>query len=168
MHAEKEIKNQLVDSHQSKAWHTTNSLRNSSPSFPHKYLPYVTLPFLRLQTCHYDLQLGTLFFSHTQTFCSPIKKLSGTHHVLGQTWSLSCHQNHWWNIVYPAEPYSHRPVIADRPRDGAGFPFAQLSVLQSGMTKISAPVFMHAVLSHQKEKKDICILLSLVHLEPLL
>lgn len=42
MHAEEEIKNQMVDSHQSKAWHTANSLRNSSPSFPHKYLPCVT------------------------------------------------------------------------------------------------------------------------------
>lgn len=52
MHAEEEIKNQVVDSHQSKAWHTANSLRSSSLSFPHKYLPCVTLPFLRLLTCH--------------------------------------------------------------------------------------------------------------------
>lgn len=163
-----EIKNQMVDSHQSKAWHTANSLKNSSASFPHEYLPCVTLPFLRLLTCHCDLRLSTLFFSHTQTFHSPTETLRNPPHILGLTWSLFCHHNHWWNIIYSAEPYSHRSVIAGRARDGPGFPFAQLPVVHSEMTKTSAPFFMHTVLSNQKEKKGVCILLFLFHLEPLL
>lgn len=160
MHAEEEIKKQLVDSHQC-AWHTANSLRNTSPSFPHKYLPYVTLPFLRLQTFKLWLAAGCLCSFLTPRPSALPQKLLGTHHVLGQTWSLSCHQNHWWNIIYPAELYSHRPVVAGRPRDGPGFPFAQLSVLQSGMIKISAP-FLCTQSFHTKRKIKVFVYFSLL------
>ena len=100
--------------------------------------------------------------------CSPLTprpssryKLPGTHHLPGLTRSLSCHHNRWWCGIYSGELYSHRSVIASGLRDGLGFSFAQLSVAQSGMTKISAPFSMHTVLLKAKEKKDICIVFSL-------
>lgn len=161
MCAEEGIKNQMVDSHQSKAWHTANSLRNSSPSFPHKYLPCVTA---LSETPNLPLWLAAgnhVLLSHPDL---PLPHINSQEPTMSLAWPGLCpalveHHPFFWAV---------QPWMCSRPRDRPGFPFAQLSAVQRGMTKISVPFSMHTVLSNRKGKKGVCILLSLVHLGPLL
>ena len=93
MHAEEDIKNQIVDSYQPKDWHAADSLRNSS----YAHTCRVTLPLLGLQPAA---------VTSSWVPCSPLTpipssqyELPGTHHLPGLARSLSCHHNHWWGAA---------------------------------------------------------------------
>lgn len=153
MHAGEEIKNQMVDSCQSKDWHAADSLRNSSVSSPHAYLPFL------------GLQAATV--TGSWVLCSPFTprpstryKPSGTQHLPGLTRSLSCHHSHWWCGTSSGELCSRRSVIAGGLGDGPGLSFAQLSVAWSGVATVAAPFSMHTVLLKVGEEKGICIVFS--------
>lgn len=145
MHAEEEIKTQMVDSCQPKDRHAADSLRNSSLSSLHTYL----LPFLGLQPA--TVTSSWVLSSPLALRPSSQHKLPGTHHLPRLTRSLSCHQSHWWCSKYSGGLYSHRSAIASGLRDGPGLSFARLAVALSGMIKIPAPFSMLTVLLKVKE-----------------
>lgn len=143
----------MVDSCQSKDWHAAYSLRNSSVSSPHAYLPFL------------GLQAATVTGSWVP--CSALTprpstqyKLSRTQHLPGLTRPLSCHHSHWWCGTSSGELGSRRPVIAGGLGGGPGLSFAQLSVAWSGTTTASVPFSMHTALSKAGEEKGICIVFS--------
>lgn len=143
----------MVGSCQSKDWHAADSLRNSSVSSPHAYLPF--------------LGLQAAIVTGSWVPCSPLTprpstqyKPSGTQHLPGLTRSLSCHHSHWWCGTSSGELCSHRSVIAGGLGDGPGLSFAQLSVVWSGHS-ICTIFYAHSPFTSRRRERNLYSFLSL-------